>query len=200
MAPSRAVFLSYASQDAGASKRICEALRGGGIEVWFDQTELRGGDVWDQKIRRQIRDCALFIPIISANTVSRQEGYFRLEWELADQRTHMLARNRAFIIPVCLDAVPDADADVPESFLRVQWTRLPGGDTPPAFVERVSRLLSSDTPSTQALPLSASSDTASAANAGTPKSERFASHASRGARNRCSRDRPRLPRGGQALD
>jgi TIR domain len=38
----KAVFLSYASQDAEAAKRICEALRAGGIEVWFDQSELRG--------------------------------------------------------------------------------------------------------------------------------------------------------------
>ena len=38
----------------------------------------------------------------------------------------------------------EAAADVPESFRRVQWTRLPGGDTPPAFVERIRRLLSPD--------------------------------------------------------
>ena len=57
--PSRAVFLSYASQDAEAAQRICEALRAAGIEVWFDKSELRGGDAWDQKLRRQIRDCAL---------------------------------------------------------------------------------------------------------------------------------------------
>jgi hypothetical protein len=37
-------------------------------------------------IRREIRDCAVFIPVISANTASRHEGYFRLEWDLADQR------------------------------------------------------------------------------------------------------------------
>jgi hypothetical protein len=42
--PSHAVFLSYASQDAQAAQRICEALRAAGIEVWFDQSELRGGD------------------------------------------------------------------------------------------------------------------------------------------------------------
>jgi hypothetical protein len=77
---------------------MCDALRAAGIEVWFDQSELRGGDAWDQKIRREIHDCALFIPVISANTASRHEGYFRLEWDLADQRTHMLARNRAFIV------------------------------------------------------------------------------------------------------
>jgi TolB-like protein/Tfp pilus assembly protein PilF len=93
---------------------------------------------------REVHDCALFIPVISANTASRHEGYFRLEWDLADQRTHMLARNRAFIVPVCLDSTADAAADVPESFQRVQWTRLPGGETPPEFVRRIEQLLSGE--------------------------------------------------------
>ena len=141
---SKAVFLSYASQDGEAARRICDALRAAGIEVWFDRSELRGGDVWDQKIRQQIRDCALFIAIISANTASRLEGYFRLEWDLADQRTHMMARNRAFIVPVSVDATANAGSDVPDSFLRAQWTRLIDGNTPPAFAEQVSRLLSLD--------------------------------------------------------
>ena len=137
----RAVFLSYASQDALAARRICEALRSSGIEVWFDQSELRGGDAWDQKIRHQIRDCALFVPIISAHTASRPEGYFRLEWAIADQRTQMIARNKAFIVPVCVDVTPEGIADLPDSFHRVQWTRLAAGETPPAFCQRIASLL-----------------------------------------------------------
>jgi len=43
------VFLSYASQDTDAACRICDALRAAGIEVWFDQSELRGGDAWDRR-------------------------------------------------------------------------------------------------------------------------------------------------------
>jgi TolB-like protein len=140
--PSHAVFLSYASQDAEAAQKICTALRAADIEVFLDQSELRGGDVWDQKIRREIQECALFIPVISANTALRHEGYFRLEWNLADQRTHMMARSRVFVVPVCLDATTELAADVPESFRRVQWTRLPGGETPAVFVERIKRLLS----------------------------------------------------------
>jgi TolB-like protein/tetratricopeptide (TPR) repeat protein len=139
--PSHAVFLSYASQDAQAAQKICTALRAADIEVFLDQSELRGGDAWDQKIRREIHDCALFIPVISANTASRHEGYFHLEWDLADQRSHMIARSRAFVVPVCLDLTTQAAADVPESFNRVQWTRLPAGETPPAFVERIKHLL-----------------------------------------------------------
>ena len=75
----KAVFLSYASQDADAARRICEALRAASVKVWFDQSELRGGDAWDAKIRKQIKACALIVPIISANTQARREGYFRLE-------------------------------------------------------------------------------------------------------------------------
>ena len=90
-ATSQAVFISYASQDAEAAGRICEALRAAVIEVWFDRSELRGGDVWDQTIRQRIRDCRLFMPIISAHTEARNEGYFRREWKLEVDRTEDMA-------------------------------------------------------------------------------------------------------------
>ncbi len=137
----KAVFLSYASQDAPAVERIAEALRAAGVEVWFDKDELVGGDAWDQKIRRQIKDCALLIPVISANTQARTEGYFRLEWRLADQRTHLMAKGRAFLLPVVIDDTRDTEAHVPDSFTEVQWTRLPGGEASGAFAARVKQLL-----------------------------------------------------------
>src|SRR4051812_23270439 len=121
--PNRAVFLSYASQDGEAAKRICRALRSAGIEVWFDQNELVGGDAWDAKIRRQIRECVLFVPMISANTQARAEGYFRREWKLAAERTRDMADHVAFLLPIVLDATMDRDAHVPEKFYEVQWTR-----------------------------------------------------------------------------
>jgi adenylate cyclase len=164
---SKAVFLSYASQDAEAAARICEALRAAGIEVWFDKSELRGGDAWDQRIRRQIRDCALFVPIISQHTQARAEGYFRLEWDLADQRTHMVSRNKAFIVPVCVDVTSDKDADVPETFTKVQWTRLPEGQTSEAFCRRIAALLAGPEPQTQPRQV-----TATAVNLGPRRSSR----------------------------
>jgi len=139
--PSNAVFLSYASQDAAAAQRICEALRAAGVEVWFDQSELRGGDAWDQQIRNEIRDCALFIPIISAHSQARLEGYFRREWRLAADRTHDMAEEKAFLVPVVIDETSEQDASVPGNFRDRQWTRLPAGETSPAFIERISRLL-----------------------------------------------------------
>jgi tetratricopeptide (TPR) repeat protein len=144
--PRGAVFLSYASQDAVAAKRICEALRGKGVEVWFDQSELRGGDAWDQSIRKQIKNCALFIPVISAHTQTRLEGYFRLEWKLAEDRSHLMAKGKPFIVPVTVDGTNDDGAQVPDAFLAVQWTRLPAGETPAAFGERIKGLLSGPDP------------------------------------------------------
>ena len=140
-APGRAVFLSYASEDAAAAGKICQALRAAGIEVWFDKSELRGGDAWDAAIRRQIKNCALFLPIISASTHARIEGYFRLEWKLAVDRSHLIAPDRAFLVPIAIDATPQSDERVPERFRELQWTRLPGGETPAAFVTRILRLL-----------------------------------------------------------
>jgi hypothetical protein len=67
------------------------ARRAASIEVWFDQSALRGGDAWDAAIRKQIRTCALFIPVLSRNTHARDEGYFRLEWKLAVDRSHLMA-------------------------------------------------------------------------------------------------------------
>jgi TolB-like protein len=140
-APTRAVFLSYAREDASAVRHVAEALRGFGIEVWFDQNELRGGDAWDQAIRRQIKDCALFLPVISSNTQARREGYFRLEWKLATQRMHTMADGTPFLLPVVIDNTTEASALVPEEFRSVQWTFLTDGMPRPEFIERVRRLL-----------------------------------------------------------
>lgn len=137
----KALFLSYTAQDAAAAQRLCEALRAVGIEVWFDQSELRGGDAWDAAIRRQIKACALFMPILSRNSHERDEGYFRLEWKLAVDRSHLMAADRPFLLPVVVDDLDEPTARVPERFREVQWTRLPGGAPTPQFVAHVAELM-----------------------------------------------------------
>jgi hypothetical protein len=135
------VFLSYASQDATAVKKLRDVLEAAGVEVWFDQRRLEGGDDFDQQIKKNIRACSLFLPVISANTQARHEGYFRLEWTLAAERSKLIAETVPFILPVVIDPVSETDALVPERFLQVQWTRLPGGDSTPEFMERMVRLI-----------------------------------------------------------
>jgi TolB-like protein len=146
----RAVFLSYAREDAAAARRIAEALRASGLVVWFDENELRGGDTWDAKIRRQIDECSLFVAVISQHTQERSKGYFRLEWKLAVDQTHLLAAGIPFVAPVVIDDTRESAALVPPEFMKVQWTRLPGGLPTPDFVAQIRRLL--QTPAAPAAP------------------------------------------------
>ncbi|MEO5961642.1 MAG: toll/interleukin-1 receptor domain-containing protein [Opitutaceae bacterium] len=136
-----AVFLSYASQDAARVTPLRDALEAAGIEVWFDQRRLEGGDDFDQQIKKNIRACSLFVPVISANTQARHEGYFRLEWNLAIERAKLIAETIPFILPIAIDPMNENDALVPERFLQVQWTKLAGGTATPEFVERMVRLI-----------------------------------------------------------
>jgi tetratricopeptide (TPR) repeat protein len=154
----RAVFLSYAHEDAEVAQKICTALREAGIEVWFDRSELRGGDSWDSAIRKQIKACSLFIPIISRNSHLRGEGYFRLEWKLAVDRSHLMAADKAFLVPVVTDDTTIADDRVPDRFRDVQWIQLPDGVATGAFVEQILRLLNQAVvvPPAYALPLTPS--------------------------------------------
>lgn len=134
------VFLSYASEDREVAKLIRDALPGLGLEVWYDESALDGGDAWDQKIRRQIRECDLFMPVISAQTEARREGYFRREWRLAAERTLDMADDHIFLLPIVVDDTDQSAARVPEKFLSVQWTKLPGGQPTPAFEALCARL------------------------------------------------------------
>jgi TolB-like protein len=140
--PAPSVFISYASEDRPAARALRDALAAAGLEVWYDENELTGGDAWDQKIRRQIRDCEYFMPVVSANTEARKEGYFRREWRLAVERSLDMADDVLFLIPVTIDGTPEQGARVPDKFLTVQWLRLPGGQPTPALHHLVRRILS----------------------------------------------------------
>ena len=121
--PRPSVFLSYSSEDRAAARTLRDTLAAAGLEVWYDESELGGGDAWDQKIRRQIRECDFFMPVISVSTERRKEGYFRREWRLAVERTMDMADDVLFLLPVVIDGTGEASARVPDKFVTVQWHR-----------------------------------------------------------------------------
>lgn len=144
--PNRAptVFLSYASADREAARLIKDALPTLGLEVWYDESDLGGGEIWDQKIRKQIRECDFFMPLISAQTEARHEGYFRREWRLAVERTLDMADDHAFLLPVVIDDTGQTGARVPEKFMSIQWVRVPGGQPNAALQALCRRLVTGD--------------------------------------------------------
>jgi TIR domain len=140
--PRRSVFLSYASEDRQAARSLRDALPDYGLDVWYDESDIGGGEAWDQKIRRQIRECDYFMPLVSAQTQVRHEGYFRREWRLAVERTLDMADDHPFLLPVVIDDTDQSVARVPEKFLTVQWLSVPGGH-PTRALEALCRRIAS---------------------------------------------------------
>src|SRR6478735_3925436 len=152
------VFISYASADRVAARALRDCLAAAGLEVWFDEEELGGGEAWDAKIRNQIRTCTYFMPVISKATETRREGYFRREWRFAVERTLDIADDVMFLLPVVIDDTRDAGARVPEKFFAVQWLRVPDGAPTPALRELARKLAAGETAPGPTLPLAPPAD------------------------------------------
>jgi hypothetical protein len=138
--PENAIFISYAREDLAAVQRLKAALDAAGLVTWFDLDRLEGGDEFDRKIRANIARCSYFVPIVSAATQRRLEGYFRREWNYAVDRSLTIAEGAVFILPVCIDDTAEAEALVPEKFRALHMSRLPGGEPTPEFLRRLQEL------------------------------------------------------------
>jgi hypothetical protein len=135
--PDNAVFISYARDDLAAVQQIKAGLEAAGITTWFDMDRLEAGDDYDRKIRRNIAGCSYFIPVVSATTQRRQEGYFRREWSYAIDRARNMADEALFILPVCVDSIQAGEALVPDKFKALHFNHLPGGQVSPEFAQRL---------------------------------------------------------------
>jgi hypothetical protein len=139
--PDNAVFISYAREDLPAVQKLKSALDAAGIRTWFDMDRLEGGDDYDRKIQRNIARCSYFIPVVSATTERRLEGYFRREWNYAIDRTRNMAEGAIFILPVGIDDIDASAAHIPDKFRSLHVTAMKGGEPTPAFVARLQELL-----------------------------------------------------------
>src|SRR6266478_1820733 len=74
--PMRTVFLCHASEDKTAAERIQLALASAGYKVFFDEESLPPGGDYHARIREAIRECDIFIFLISTSSVA--QGKFTL--------------------------------------------------------------------------------------------------------------------------
>ena len=125
------IFVSYSSEDLGAARQLVAELEEiGGDVAWFDKSALKPGDQWDERLKSAVQRCGLFLPLLSGNTERRTEGYFRLEWSEAADRSRKI-QGRKFIFPTVID--PDysgamqAYGLVPEAFKAFQYAHAPAG-------------------------------------------------------------------------
>jgi TIR domain/SIR2-like domain len=141
--PTGAIFVSYASEDREAAGRLAADLRSASLEVWFDKDAIRIGDNWDRSIERGIKECALFLPVISRQALSEENrrSYFWDEWNAADKLTNRMAPDEPFIIPVVIDETRIDRASLPDSFKRAQGKSLLDGNVTPDIAERLKELV-----------------------------------------------------------
>jgi hypothetical protein len=125
------IFVSYSRDDIAAARELCSGLAtvGAGV-IWLDKSKLRPGDEWHGQINAALKRCDLFLPILSANTEARMEGYFHQEWKAAEERSRRIS-GRRFIIPIVVDQAYTGNADdyklIPEGFSALQFGHAPGG-------------------------------------------------------------------------
>ena len=81
--------------------------------------------------------------LVSRNTESRSEGYFRGEWATAVQRLQKV-QGRKLLFPVIVDEQPKANEGyqlVPEAFRQFQFSHAPGGRMSPELRAELSEQL-----------------------------------------------------------
>lgn len=92
------VFISYKSSDLlFASELFCRLAREKGLNVWFDNVCLHGGDHYENDIKEAIRQSKIFIAILS-NGVSRDlkekgeliDTYYSKEWRWASEKKDLI--------------------------------------------------------------------------------------------------------------
>ena len=106
------VFISYAHEDYGSSKRLYDRLLlEKDIEPWLDKEKLLPGMNWKHEIRKAIRESRYFVAILSSQSVSKR-GFFQTELKEALEVYREFPQGSIYLIPVRLD-----ECETPEDTL-----------------------------------------------------------------------------------
>jgi hypothetical protein len=87
------IFISYSRKDIGFARKLAGDLEKAGYEVWWDLTDLRGGDDWPRVIPAAIESSQYVIVVLSPNSAIS-------DW-VEKEYTHALSLHKK-IIPIML--------------------------------------------------------------------------------------------------
>lgn len=84
------VFISYSSKDFYIASRLFFMLCKQGFNVWFDNSNLHGGDDYNREIDVAIEKSQVFLTVLSPSVAedlinNRTENYYNKEWRKANQ-------------------------------------------------------------------------------------------------------------------
>ena len=108
------IFLCHANEDKPQVREVYQRLKAEGFEPWLDEEDLLPGQLWDQEIRRALRESDFILIFFSRNSVAKR-GYVQREMKLALNAWEEVPEGQIHTIPVRLD-----DCEIPERFQRFQ--------------------------------------------------------------------------------
>jgi len=108
------IFISYSRKDMGFVRRLAGDLEKAGYDMWWDLTDLRGGDDWVRVIPAAIASSAYFLVVLSPNsTVS--------DWVQKEYTQALGLRKK--IIPIMLKA-----SSVPFALNTINYVNFTSGE------------------------------------------------------------------------
>ncbi len=112
------VFLSYSWDDKTVVERLKNEFEKNGVRVFFDDDKLKTGDRYNQVIKKYIKDCDYFVPIISKNAIGNQDRYvYDKEWKSAIVLDGY--KDQSYIRPYIIDDTPPTDDRIPEEIRNI---------------------------------------------------------------------------------
>lgn len=112
------VFLCHASTDKPKVRELYRYLKRRGINPWFDEEHLVGGQDWQVEIPKALATSDAIIICLTKNSVDK-EGYIQKEIKFALDKALEMPEGRIFLIPVKFE-----ECEVPFSLSRYQWVDL----------------------------------------------------------------------------
>lgn len=98
------VFLCYDTRDRDRVMNIQEQLHARNVGTWRDQQDLRGGEKWDQRIKKVLKDQVHYVLVLQTpNMLQRPEAYIHKEIAVALERQDRFDEGIPFLIPAILE-------------------------------------------------------------------------------------------------
>lgn len=130
------LFLSYSWSDKLIIKKFKNEFEKCGVELFFDDDDLRNGDNFSDTISEYINKCDYILPLISNNSINRKESYvYDKEWTQAIyvekfKKSSGLFKDgqETYIRPYIIDETSPTDDRIPEEIRKRNITSVPSED------------------------------------------------------------------------
>ncbi|HKY54476.1 MAG TPA: TIR domain-containing protein [Anaerolineales bacterium] len=126
------IFISYSRKDIDFARKLAGDLEKAGYDVWWDLTDLRGGDDWVRVIPAAIESSVFFLVVLSPNSAAS-------DWVAKEYTQALSLRKR--IIPILLEPGP-----VPFALNTINFVNFTSGKYEDRFKELLAALGFTGTP------------------------------------------------------